>query len=152
VNDIEGCPFCSPARERVRFTAAPGMAALVNLKPILEGHTLIVPERHADRLLELSPDEVAGLAAFARRVSAFLMDELPASGIDWTLQDGAEAGQTVMHLHLHLIPRRPGDLPTPGDWYEELRASHARPALPETRLDALVRRLRSAAVHSSALR
>ena len=148
----ETCPFCAPARERVRFASAPGVAALVNLKPILQGHSLIVPERHAERLIDLAPDEVAALAAFARRISAFLMEQVRATGIDWTLQDGPEAGQTVMHLHLHLIPRAPADLPEPGGWYPELQASDARPALPEAELCTEVDRLRRAAGRSEALR
>ena len=139
------CPFCLPARERVRFALAPGAVALVNLKPIVRGHSLVVPARHIERLVDLSADEVGHLAAFARRVSALLMDETGASGMDWTLQDGPEAGQTVMHLHIHLIPRAPGDFPSPGDWYSELQASHARPALPDAELQINVDNLRRAA-------
>ena len=138
------CPFCYPARERVRFALAPGAAALVNLRPIGRGHSLVVPDRHVERLVDLSPDEIAGLAAFARQVSAFLMEETGASGMDWTLQDGPEAGLTVMHFQFHLIPRAPGDLPSPGDWYPELQASHARPALPDAELRTTVDRLRGA--------
>lgn len=142
------CPFCAPARELVLFACGSGHAALANLKPILPGHCLIVPERHVERLCELTPDEVARLAAFGRTVSELLMAEYAASGIDWTLQDGPEAGQTVMHLHLHLIPRVPGDLPAPGDWYAELQASHARAPLAERELEASVDRLRRAAERS----
>ena len=145
------CPFCAPARDAVQFARASGGVALANLKPILAGHALIVPERHVERLCDLTPDEVAGLAAFARKISGLLMDEFGASGIDWTLQDGVEAGQTVMHLHLHLIPRVAGDLPSPGDWYAELRASHARPALAEAELHMTVDRLRGAAARSPGL-
>lgn len=144
------CPFCAPARERVLFARTAGAAALANLKPILHGHALVVPERHVERLAELSAGEMAGLARFAHEVSVVLMAEVGASGIDWTLQDGVEAGQTVMHLHLHLIPRVPRDLPAPGDWYAELQASHARPALPDDELDAVVARLRRVAARLSA--
>lgn len=145
------CPFCPPARHRVLLASAPGGAALLNLKPILPGHSLVVPGRHVERLVDLSPDEVAMLAAFARRVSSFLLAEFGATGIDWSLQDGPEAGQTIMHLHLHLIPRVPGDLPEPGDWYAELRASHARPALPDHELGCAVDGLRRAAARSPSL-
>jgi bis(5'-adenosyl)-triphosphatase len=144
------CPFCPPAVPRSTFDAVPGCRALVNLKPILPGHSLIVPRRHVERLLDMDEAEVAALAGFARRISALLVDAFSATGIDWTLQDGAVAGQTVMHLHLHLIPRWEGDLPRPGDWYPALRAvregsSEARPPLDDDALDIIVRRLRSAA-------
>lgn len=139
------CPFCLPARERVQFANANEAAALVNLKPILPGHSLIVPDRHAARLLDLEPAETGRLFAFAQRISRLLMDEFAADGIDWTVQDGPEAGQTVMHLHVHLIPRSAGDLPSPGEWYPELRASEERPDLSDADLTAVIGRLRTAA-------
>lgn len=145
-----GCPFCPPEVLRTTFRTAPGFRALVNLKPILPGHSLVVPERHVVRLLELDETETAALAAFARRVSALVMRAFAATGVNWTVQDGPEAGQTVMHLHLHLVPRFPGDLPEPGSWYPALRAvreerSDVRPPLSGEELDVIVRRLRSAA-------
>lgn len=144
-----GCPFCPPAALRTTFRTTPGFRALVNLKPILPGHSLVMPERHVERLLDLDEAEAAGMAAFAHRISAVLVDAFAATGIDWTLQDGAAAGQTVMHLHLHLIPRFEGDLPRPGDWYPALRAvregsSEVRPPLDGEELDLIVHRLRSA--------
>lgn len=141
---VARCPFCPPGVERVCFARAPGLRALVNLRPILEGHTLIVPERHVGRLSDLVRDEVAGLAVFAQAITILLIRELRASGIDWTVQDGAAAGQTVPHLHLHLIPRVAGDLPSPGAWYPELQVSEARPALSERDLQASVQRWRRA--------
>lgn len=151
------CPFCPPAADALTFAGAPGARALLNLKPILPGHCLIVPARHVERLLDLGEGETAALAGFARNVSALLLDTFGATGIDWTLQDGVEAGQTVMHLHLHLIPRYAGDFPDPGDWYPALRASldvesAARPPLSDPELRTIVDRLREAAGRRSALR
>lgn len=144
------CPFCPPEVDRTVFAEADGFRALVNLRPILPGHGLVVPARHVERLMELEPDEAAVLARVARSISGRLMRVFRASGIDWTLQDGAEAGQTVMHLHLHLIPRWPRDFPEPGDWYPALRAvqeggSDGRPPLGEADLEVIRRRLHSAA-------
>ncbi|GFO82751.1 MAG: hypothetical protein A49_23780 [Methyloceanibacter sp.] len=45
------------------------------------------------------------------------------SAFNWTIQEGAAAGQTIRHLHMHLIPRKAGDLPHPGDWYPRLTES-----------------------------
>lgn len=42
---------------------------------------------------------------------------------DWTLQEGEDAGQTIPHLHIHILPRKLNDLPEPGDWYPQLAAN-----------------------------
>jgi bis(5'-adenosyl)-triphosphatase len=62
---------------------------------------------------------------FARRVTRILARAFSADGFDWSIQDGVSAGQTVPHLHLHVIPRRAGDLPDPGDWYPALMAGES---------------------------
>ena len=148
----EACPFCPPGVTQATFARGAGVLALCNLAPVLPGHSLIVPARHVERLLDLSDDELSALAGFGRRVTEFLMKVFGATGVDWTLQDGAEAGQTVRHLHLHLIPRIPGDLPAPGDWYQRLRQSEAevtgserRVRLEPDEMVAVVERLRRAA-------
>lgn len=123
----EACPFCPPKVAEAAFACGEGVLALYNIAPVLPGHSLIVPARHAERLLDLAEDEVMRLTGFGWRITRFLMQTFGATGVDWTVQDGAEAGQTVHHLHLHLIPRIAGDLPEPGDWYQGLRDSE-RPA------------------------
>jgi bis(5'-adenosyl)-triphosphatase len=151
------CPFCPPAVAAASFAASGLSRAFCNLRPILPGHSLIVPKRHVARLDALTEDEVADLFRFARRVTRLLRRELGGSGADWTLQDGAAARQTVDHLHLHVIPRAERDLPSPGDWWQRLEASRrappdsaARPALTDRDLHALAERLRGAwAIDSS---
>jgi bis(5'-adenosyl)-triphosphatase len=117
------CPFCPPAVEPAAFFADERFMALYNVAPVLPGHALIVPRRHVASLLELADDELAAFVLFARRITRFLHRAFTADGFDWTVQDGASAGQTVLHLHLHVIPRVSGDLPDPGDWYPALIAS-----------------------------
>lgn len=116
------CPFCPPAVEAITFAATRHMRAIVNRAPILPGHSLIVPRRHVASLLDLTDTEACDLMTFSRRVARILAAAFRAPAFDWTIQDGAPAGQTVFHLHLHLIPRREGDLPDPGDWYPRLQA------------------------------
>ena len=79
---------------------------------------------------------------FARRTTRVLARAFAADGFDWSIQDGVSAGQTVPHLHLHVIPRRAGDLPDPGDWYPALMASES------AQLDDRARRRLTPAEHA----
>lgn len=83
--------------------------ALVNLKPLAPGHVLISPRRVVPRFHELSPAEVADLFLTAQRVSGMIRRVYDAPAVNIAVQDGVEAGQTVPHVHAHVIPRRPGD-------------------------------------------
>lgn len=100
--------------------------ALHNIAPVLPGHALVVPRRHASSILAISDDDFSELFIFARMVTHVLMEVFSADGFDWTIQDGVSAGQTVAHAHIHVIPRHLGDLPDPGDWYPLLVASETR--------------------------
>lgn len=82
---------------------------LVDGYPLAEGHMLVVPNRHVVSFFDLSEPELLDLYRAARIVRREL-------GVaDWTLgvNDGPAAGRTIDHLHLHMIPRRPGDVPDP---------------------------------------
>ncbi|KAF1801175.1 fragile histidine triad protein, partial [Mucor lusitanicus] len=82
---------------------------LVNLKPIVPGHVLIVPKRVVPRYSLLTVQEVTDLSESAKLISEVIEDEYcdaSNKGCVWLIQDGKEAGQTVPHVHLHLIPKR----------------------------------------------
>ena len=80
---------------------------------------------HLGSVLELSEADLGAFVLFARRVTRLLMRAFAADDFDWTIQDGPSAGQTVPHVHLHVIPRHAGDRPNPGDWYPALMASES---------------------------
>jgi len=83
--------------------------AILDMGPATEGHALILPKEHADNLLEL-PDEVAAKALVtAKKVAAKLKTKLNADGINIVQNNGEVAGQTVMHFHIHVIPRYAND-------------------------------------------
>jgi bis(5'-adenosyl)-triphosphatase len=115
------CPFDDPQTQE--FAGDGRYAALYNISPVLPGHSLIIPRRHVASLNSLDDDELTGFFRFARRVTSFLVARFDSDGFDWMLQDGEAAGQTVPHVHLHVLPRWKGDLPRPGDWYRQLDAS-----------------------------
>ena len=81
--------------------------------PISPGHTLIVPKRHVASFFDLTPEERADLLALLDAAKADLDRELSPQGYNIGINDGAAAGQTVPHLHIHLIPRFAGDQEDP---------------------------------------
>jgi len=117
----EDCPFCRKTVTEKSFANASGNIAIYNISPILEGHSLIMPGKHYKSLFEMSEYEIAGFFSFARRVTAFLCKTFDADAYDWSLQEGSDAGQSVDHLHLHIIPRKPDDLAEGEDWYSKLQ-------------------------------
>ena len=146
------CPFCAPAIRRSVFAESDGFLALYNIAPILPGHALVIPRAHRRSLMDLDAAELAEFTGFARETTGLLLRAFAATGFDWSIQDGTEAGQTVPHLHLHIIPRASGDLPDPGDWYLLLRRSReerideaARPRLSDAEMDGIVAHLRGLA-------
>lgn len=120
------CPFCSPQVDGVVFAESARFRAIYNIAPILPGHSLIVPKAHKRGVLDLDDAEACEMSVFAKKVTGFLQAAFKSDGINWTIQDGASAGQSVSHLHLHLIPRSEGDLPHPGEWYPLLKQSTGR--------------------------
>lgn len=111
------CPLCSPKIRDHIFKETGNMIAVYNIAPILPGHSMIVPKRHVETIFELNDEELADLFRFSREITHLLMNVFDADGFDWSLQESAAAGQSISHLHLHIIPRKTGDLKRPGDWF-----------------------------------
>jgi diadenosine tetraphosphate (Ap4A) HIT family hydrolase len=106
------CPFCSPDASRVVATA-PLAFARRDAYPVSPGHTLIVPRRHVGSFFDASDDERTALLDLLARTKAILDQEHSPAGYNIGINDGAAAGQTIAHLHIHLIPRYVGDQPDP---------------------------------------
>ncbi len=85
-------------------------AAFMDIRPINPGHVLVVPRQHAVSLLQLEPIAAGRLLQVAQRVDAALRQSgLRCEGVNLYLADGRVAGQEVLHVHLHVIPRFSGD-------------------------------------------
>lgn len=143
------CPFCNPDIQKHCFLETPLFLAIYNLSPIFPGHSLIIPRRHARSLLDLSDEEQTALIPFTNLVIKKLSLYFDMDGFNLSLQDGQAGGQTISHLHLHVLPRNSGDLKEPGDWYpmvhqheQEILDGKNRPTLPEEQILAIVKRLR----------
>ena len=143
---MSDCPFCAATVAEISFIESPHFRGVVNIAPILAGHSLIIPKRHVESLLALNDDEVVEMVQLSRRAATLLMRIFAADGFDWTIQESKAAGQSVAHMHLHLIPRTHGDLPDPGDWYARLIDYQDRPHLPHAEMARIAQRLRDAGV------
>lgn len=106
------CPFCAlnPASITIENTHA---VVILDGFPVSPGHTLIVPKRHIASLFEASEDERSALFSLLADARQLLIEERMPDGFNIGINDGIAAGQTVMHLHIHLIPRYLGDLHDP---------------------------------------
>ena len=109
---MKTCPFCSLLQSRVIDSSPLGLV-IRDAFPISPGHTLIIPKRHVGSFFDLEADERAELLALLCQAKVVADKEFSPQGYNIGINDGAAAGQTVPHLHLHLIPRFEGDLPDP---------------------------------------
>jgi histidine triad (HIT) family protein len=105
--------------------------AFLDLFPQSRGHTLVIPRQvQARNILEIDPATLGRVMAVAQRLTRVLIDELQPDGVQVAQFNGAAAGQTVFHLHVHLVPRFTGQSPglhaaTQAD-PDELQALQAR--------------------------
>jgi diadenosine tetraphosphate (Ap4A) HIT family hydrolase len=110
--DSAPCPFCSLPAERILASNFHGVLVRDGY-PVSPGHTLVIPRRHLDSFFDLTADERDALMQLLADAKAALDAELAPDGYNVGINDGAAAGQTVPHLHIHLIPRFAGDREDP---------------------------------------
>lgn len=106
------CPFCAMPPERIVQASSLAFAVLDGY-PVSEGHTLIIPRRHVPSFFDLTAEERTEILALLDWCRSDLVAQRKPDGFNIGINDGAAAGQTVMHLHVHLIPRYAGDKADP---------------------------------------
>ena len=106
------CPFCSPGPDVIVLENALAYARF-DRYPVSPGHLLIIPRRHFSSLFEATDEEVAYLWELITRAKVLLDEDFHPAGYNIGVNDGIPAGQTIPHLHIHLIPRNPGDMDDP---------------------------------------
>lgn len=106
------CPFCSIAA--ADFIAEHPLAVVKrDGYPLTLGHSLIIPRRHVTSFFECTPEERAAMMELLDAAKALIDSLHKPDGYNIGLNNGAAAGQTVMHAHMHLIPRYAGDTSDP---------------------------------------
>jgi diadenosine tetraphosphate (Ap4A) HIT family hydrolase len=106
------CPFCKLPSERIVFSNTHGIVIRDGF-PISPGHTLIIPRRHVGSFFDIEAPERDALMMLMEEAKRRLDKECNPDGYNIGINDGASAGQTVPHLHIHLIPRYTGDRDDP---------------------------------------
>ena len=107
------CLFCEIPKERIvaqnelAYTIRDGF-------PVTDGHSLVIPKRHAETYFQLSHDEILACNELLISLKNEIQQlDLTVTGFNIGMNAGASAGQTVFHCHIHLIPRRDGDVDNP---------------------------------------
>jgi diadenosine tetraphosphate (Ap4A) HIT family hydrolase len=106
------CTFCSLPVERILEANAQALA-IADGFPVTKGHTLIIPRRHVVSFFELTEEETIAVYQLLCRMKDRLNANLKPGGYNIGINVGPVAGQTVEHVHVHLIPRYTGDVADP---------------------------------------
>lgn len=104
------CPFC-----KIKDTLLENdkSFAIYDKYPVNNGHILIIPKRHINSFFETTKEEKKSLLDLLEKAKTFLDDNLNPDGYNIGINEGKYAGQTIDHLHIHLIPRYHGDIEDP---------------------------------------
>jgi diadenosine tetraphosphate (Ap4A) HIT family hydrolase len=111
MNENKPCPFCNLEREKILETEL--SFVIYDGFPVNEGHALIIPKRHTANYFDLSLEEQKDCIELLNRVKAIVQEKYNPAGFNVGININEAAGQTVPHLHIHLIPRYEGDVEEP---------------------------------------
>jgi len=106
------CPFCDLGRDRI-IAQTTETVTIRDGFPISPGHTLIIPRRHVANYFDTTEEERHQILVAIEEARQALDEELSPDGYNIGINIGEAAGQTVMHLHVHLVPRYNGDCNDP---------------------------------------
>lgn len=109
---MSDCIFCKIANHEIPSNVVyedENALAFLDVNPGAEGHTLVVPKKHATTINDMSAEELGQLFQAVSKVSAAINKALKPDGINLHQNNGTAAGQVVPHVHVHIIPRREND-------------------------------------------
>jgi histidine triad (HIT) family protein len=112
VNQVDDCTLCAIAQHRIRAAVVhedADVIAIMDLFPASKGHVLVLPKEHIEDLYSL-PDDMGGrILETAIHISKAIRATLKPKGLNLIQANGAAAGQTIQHFHLHIVPRYEND-------------------------------------------
>lgn len=106
------CIFCKIVKGEipsVKLCEDAETLAFMDINPVHDGHCLVIPKAHSTTLFEIKPEDFAASARTATKVAKAVKAAIPCDGFNLMQANGEGAGQSVGHVHLHIIPRRNGD-------------------------------------------
>lgn len=119
-----GCVFCASRDDQSVILRNELSFAIRDTTPVTAMHTLVLPYRHAETYFDLAEPELAAANDLLRRLRSEILDADPlVRGFNVGANVGVASGQSIFHCHIHLIPRRDGDVPKP---LGGVRRSHPR--------------------------
>ena len=109
----EKCLFCNKAKQKI-IDSNKLIFVVRDSYPVTKYHTLIIPHRHVSDFFDLSDDELSDLNQILKKQRQSLLNlDKEITGFNVGVNAGSDAGQSIMHCHIHLIPRRKGDTENP---------------------------------------
>lgn len=108
------CLFCSKDKQTLEVISENEFCfALWDQNPVSPGHALVIPKKHIASFFDLTSEEVTKLFVLLQEVKDVISRDYSPDGFNIGINDGEAAGRTIHHLHIHLIPRYAGDVPSP---------------------------------------
>ncbi|MDD4624932.1 MAG: HIT family protein [Candidatus Paceibacterota bacterium] len=119
---MDDCIFCKIIKGEVpavKVYEDEKTFAFLELNPLAEGHTLLIPKNHASDIFDIDSEDLKALAAAAKKISLKMKESFKAEGVNLVQRSGKAAEQGVFHFHLHIIPRKAGDNIDMDRWWFE---------------------------------
>lgn len=107
------CVFCEFVKNKGYLLENELAFAVYDSFPVNKGHTLIIPKRHFESYFDALPEEILAMDDLVKKAKKFLDEEYKPDGYNIGVNVGADAGQGIFHMHIHLIPRYKGDVENP---------------------------------------
>ncbi|NLH40407.1 MAG: HIT family protein [Planctomycetes bacterium] len=109
---MDGCVFCKVVAGEIpaaKVYEDDAVVAFLDIGPISDGHTLVIPRRHCTNVHECAPEVLSAVATRLGKIAKAVVEAMGADGYNVLVNNGSAAGQVVEHLHFHIIPRKTGD-------------------------------------------
>ena len=137
---VDNCIFCKILADEIPSSVVyedDMFRAILDVNPAAKGHVIILPKKHAANIFELPDEEASKILIVARKIAKALKETYHCDGVNILQNNGEAAGQTVFHLHVHLIPRYKGQDTGMLEWAHQEFSDEDMDALCEQLSEAL---------------